>query len=44
MKVSFNNGIFIVIGLIGLSVKTLKKNKTGQSVHGETMFIMLNSA
>ena len=25
MKVSFNSGIFIVIGLIGLSIKTVRK-------------------
>ena len=34
---------FIVANLMGLSMQTLKNN-TGQSFHGETMFIMLNSA
>ena len=33
MKVSFNKGIFIVIGLIGLSVQTLKKQDWTMVAH-----------
>ena len=35
--------LFIVTGLMGLSMQTLKANRSKQSFHGEKLTIMLNS-